>query len=98
MSNSSLSRYRPSAEAAMSFSIPVTASNGDYQIHLVSSQDPAYIPEDFEVWPIYYRCIVDTLRQFPDAHDATVEAVRRKRDELKGLENRDIPPRSRPRW
>ena len=66
------------------------------RFHLVSSQDPAYIPADFDAWPIYYKCIVDALDPFPDAHDAAVVAVKAKMQELKGLENRDIPPNSRP--
>lgn len=80
------------------FSSPPSGPEASYQIHLVASTDPAYIPEDFEAWPIYYHTIVDTLRQFPEAHDATVEAVRQKRQELKGLENRKIPPGTRPRF
>lgn len=78
---------------------PVLAGpDAAYRIHLVAANDPAYLPADFEVWPIYYRSIVETLRRFPDAHDATVEAVRQKREELRGLQNREIPPGSRPRY
>ena len=45
----------------------------------------------------YYKCIVDALDPVPDAHDAAVVAVKAKMQELKGLENRNISPGSRPR-
>ncbi len=88
---------QPTAIHSLFSSLPPAPEAG-YQIHLVPADDPAYLPADFEVWPIYYRTIVSALRQFPEAHDATVEAVRRKRQELQGLQNRDIPPGSRPRY
>ncbi len=27
--------------------------DGSYEIHLIKSGNPSYIPADFEVWPIY---------------------------------------------
>ena len=32
--------------------------NGSYEIHLIKSGNPSYIPADFEVWPIYYNAIM----------------------------------------
>ena len=39
--------------------------DGTYQIHLVKSQNPAYIPSDLEAWPIYYEAILETLVNYP---------------------------------
>ena len=36
------------------------------------------------------------LFEHPDVHDAAVEAAKQTAEKLKGLENRDIPPGSRP--
>ena len=42
------------------------------------------------------RRAMKVLFQHPDVHDAAVAAVRETAQKLKGLENRDIPPGSRP--
>ena len=70
--------------------------DGSYEIHLIKSGNPSYIPADFEVWPIYYNAIMEVLFEHPDVHDAAVEAAKQTAEKLKGLENRDIPPGSRP--
>ena len=70
--------------------------DGTYQIHLVKSQNPAYIPSDLEAWPIYYEAIQETLVNYPDAHDAAIEAIRETRKKLAGLENLDVPPGTMP--
>ena len=70
--------------------------DGTYQIHLVKSQNPAYIPSDLEAWPIYYEAILETLVNYPDAHDAAIEAIRETRKKLAGLENLDVPPGTMP--
>ena len=70
--------------------------DGTYQIHLVKSQNPAYIPSDLEAWPIYYDAILETLVNHPDAHDAAIEAIRETRKKLAGLENLDVPPGTMP--
>jgi len=44
------------------FSSLSPAADAGYQIHLVAAADPAYLPADFEVWPIYHRTIVSALR------------------------------------
>ena len=62
--------------------------DGTYQIHLVKSQNPAYIPSDLEAWPIYYEAIQETLVNYPDA---AIEAIRETRKKLAGLENLDSP-------
>ena len=67
--------------------------DGTYQIHLVKSKKPAYIPSDLEAWPIYYEAIQEALVNYPDAHDAASEAIRETRKKLVGLENLDVPPR-----
>ena len=68
-----------------------------YQIHLIKADDPAYIPDDFEVWPIFYQTILKVLVKYPDIHDEAVEAVRKTSEELKGLQNRAIPPGTGPK-
>ena len=36
----------------------------DYQIHLVRTQDAAYIPPDAEAWPLFYAAALARLSQF----------------------------------
>ena len=67
--------------------------DGTDQIHLVKSQNPAYIPSDLEAWPIYYEAIQETLVNYPDA---AIEAIRETRKKLAGLENLDVPPGTMP--
>ena len=69
--------------------------DGSYEIHLIKSSDPAYIPDQPEVWPIHYRAVVDVLLEHPDVHRQCVEAVEKVAAQLEGRENRDIPPGSR---
>ena len=70
--------------------------DGSYEIHLIKSGNLSYIPADFEAWPIYYNAVMKVLTQHPDVHAAAVAAAREIGQKLKGLENRDIPPGSRP--
>ena len=70
--------------------------DGTYQIHLIKSQNPAYIPSDLEAWPIYYEAIQEALVNFPDAHAAAIEAIQATRKTLVGLENLDVPPGTMP--
>ena len=70
--------------------------DGTYEVRLIKSTDPAYIPSDLEGWPIYYQAVHDVLLQHPAAHTAAVEAIRRTRKELTGFENLDAPPGSMP--
>ena len=70
--------------------------DGTYEIHLIKSSDPSYIPEDAEAWPLYYRSIITILAAHPDIHRQCIEAVEVTRTQLQGRENRDIPPNSRP--
>ncbi len=68
--------------------------DGSYEIHVIKSGNPSYIPADCEVWPIYYNAVMKVLIQHPDVHDDAVAAAREIGQKLKGLENRDIPPGS----
>ena len=70
--------------------------DGSYEIHLIKSGNPSYIPADFEVWPIYFNAIMKVLFEHPDVHDAAVAAATETAQKLKGLENRDIPPAPAP--
>ena len=70
--------------------------DGTYEIHLIKASDPAYIPEDAEAWPLYYRAIINTLCAHPDIHRQCIAAVENTRAELQGRQNRDIPPGTRP--
>ena len=79
------------------FSRPRHDTAGTYEIHLVRSEDPSYIPEDFEAWPLYQRRIIEFLRKYPDIHREAVQAVNQLREELKGRENPAIPPGTQPK-
>ena len=78
------------------FSRSPQSEGSTYSIHLVKADDPAYIPGDFEVWPIYSQAIIEVLREHPAILDAAVEAVKKASEQLRGLQNRDIPPGTRP--
>jgi hypothetical protein len=56
----------------------------DYEIHLIKTHDPAYIPPDNEAWPLYYQVIVDALHPYPDAHQAVRRAVTAFIQKIKG--------------
>lgn len=66
----------------------------DYEIHLVRSQDEAYIPPDSEAWPLYYRVALEAIKQFPGAFEATCEAVSDLCAKLRG--RRALPPHRLP--
>ena len=69
--------YRTQFRADVTYSIyspPRAAADATYKIHLVKSEDPAYIPSDLEAWPIFYQAIHDVLRQHPAAHNAAILA------------------------
>jgi len=86
-------RNQPAGEAtysALSHQPPPPAQT--YAIHLVKAQDPAYIPHDFDIWPIYHAAIIDCLRHHPDALQAACEAVKQTGLQHRGLQNRDHPP------
>jgi len=76
---------------------PSRLADGTYEIHLIKGDDPAYIPSDLEVWPLYHRAIVQALEDFPAARLACVEAVKTCRQRIKGFQNPFIPPGSVPR-
>ena len=79
------------------FSRPRRDAQGSYEIHFIKSEDPTYIPEDFEAWPLYHRCILDLLGQYPAIFQEAIQAVSQVREKLKGLENRHLPPGSGPK-
>ena len=87
--------YRPTYSLFSRHHAPADAT---YAIHLVKADDPAYIPSDFEVWPLYSQAILEVLREHPAIHDAAVAAVKRASEELRGLQNRAIPPGTATRW
>jgi hypothetical protein len=64
----------------------------DYEIHLIKTHDPAYIPPDNEAWPLYYQVIVDALNAFPEAHHAVQNAVTDFVEKIKG--RRALLPRA----
>ena len=66
-------------------------TDGTYEVRLIKSSNPAYIPSDLEGWPIYNQAVPDVLLKHNAAHTATVEAIRRTRKELTGLENAEAP-------
>ena len=72
--------------------------DGSYEIHLIKSDDPDYLPPDAEIWPLYQQAILGVLRHYPEAHQAAVDAYKKLKLELQGRENRDVPPGSRPQW
>ena len=83
------------------FSQPNQSTDSTYSIHLVKAEDPAYIPNDFEVWPLFSQAIIEAFKNYPDMLNVAVDAVKRTKQELRGLQNRDIPPGTRPkqpRW
>lgn len=63
--------------------------DGSYEIHLVKSQDPAYIPTDLEA--LCYRAIIDYLVPHRAIHTEVLKAVEGTRAKLAGLENRERP-------
>ena len=89
-----LSRYQLlSLPTYSAFSRPYRdRPDGTYEIHLVKSQNPAYIPSDLEAWPIYYQAIIDVLMAHPEAQASALQAIRDTRQKLAGLENLDAPP------
>ena len=83
------------------FSRPHQSADSTYSIHLVKAEDPAYIPGDFEVWPLFSQAIIEAFKDRPDMLNVAVDAVKKTKQELRGLQNRDIPPGTRPkppRW
>ena len=64
----------------------------DYEVHLIRTHDPAYIPPDSEAWPLYYQVIVDALRAFPDAERSVRRAVTMFVEKIKG--RRALLPRA----
>jgi hypothetical protein len=64
--------------------------DGDYEIHLVKASDPRYIPDDFEIWPIYQQAILAAIEKFPAASDAAYEAYLKVQKEYEGRKNRLI--------
>ncbi len=56
----------------------------DYEIHLVRTADPAYLPPDQEAWPLYYHAAMEALHHFPEAFAAVIDAVSHFADRLQG--------------
>ncbi len=68
------------------------------QIYLIQADDSTYLPPDLEVWPIHHAAILELLRHHPVICDAAVEALKLTTQEIRGLQNRDVPPGTGPRW
>jgi hypothetical protein len=73
------------------FSRPSLHSEGTYEIHLVKSDDPDYIPADMELWPMYHSAILGALHKFPEAHRAATAAFTNLQQQVKGKENLHLP-------
>lgn len=68
---------------------PETPSE-DYEIHLVRTADPAYLPPDSEAWPLYYQATIQALKAFPEAFQAARSAVSLVCEQIRG--HRALPP------
>ena len=87
----SIARYELNKEAAFSvYSRPRQVHDGDYKIHLVKSDDPLYVPDDFEIWPIYQQAILNAINKFPAASEAAYEAYLKVQKDSEGLKNRNL--------
>lgn len=75
------------------FSLPDSPPDASYHVHLVKAGDEDYIPADMEVWPVYHSTILLALRDFPDAHQAAIDAVLALQQRLRGCRNRDLLPK-----
>jgi hypothetical protein len=94
-----MSTYTLLAETTYSaLSRPRKDLESSYKIYFVDAKDPAFIPDDFEAWPLYHQRILQILRKHPDVLREAVRATDELREELKGLENRDVPPGYNPIW
>jgi len=77
-------------ETASAFSrLPRTADE-TYSIHLVKADDPAYIPNDVEFWPIHTQAVIGVLQNHPELLNAANTAIRKTKQELRDLRNRDL--------
>ncbi len=92
MSYQPIARYRPRPDAeASAFSRPRrNQADGAYEIHLVKAENPQYVPQDLEVWPLYHQAIVEAVESFPEASEAAFAAYTKVQKQLQGLKNRDL--------
>jgi hypothetical protein len=92
-------RYRLLAVTTYStYSRKLEHPDQDCKLYLIPASDPAFIPSDWEAWPVYQQSIVRALKPFPEAFRAAVVALEQKRQDLKGLQNRDVPLGVEPNW
>ena len=47
----------------------------EYEVHVIKTSDPGYVPPDQEAWPLYYPIILKALEAFPGALDAVIKDV-----------------------
>ena len=64
--------------------------DGTYEIHLVKSTNPQYIPNDLEIWPLYHQAIIQAVEEFPEASKAAYAAYCKVQKEYEGRKNRDM--------
>jgi hypothetical protein len=62
----------------------------DYEIHLIRAADPAYVPPDSELWPLYFRAVIEILERHPAVHEEVSAALDIVCEKVKGL--RALPP------
>ena len=77
-------------QTASAFSRRPRTADETYSIHLVKADDPAYIPNDVEFWPIYTQAVIGVLQNHPELLNAAITAIRKTKQELRGLRNRDL--------
>ncbi len=63
--------------------------DGSYEIHLVKAVDPLYIPNDFEIWPLYQAAMIEALERHPAVSDDAYAAYLKVREQHQGKRNRD---------
>lgn len=90
MSYQPIARYELRNDIAFSaYSRPLHQPDGDYEIHLVKADDPRYVPDDFEIWPIYQQAILAAITKFPAASDAAYAAYLKVQKQYEGRKNRN---------
>ena len=62
----------------------------DYEIHLIRAADPAYVPPDSELWPLYFHTVFAILERHPVIHEEVSDALDLLCEKVKGL--RALPP------
>ena len=72
------------------FGLDPDTPSEDYEIRLIRTANPAYLPPDSEAWPLYYQAAVESPKAFPAAFEAVLAAVQLVCDQIRG--HRALPP------